>query len=89
MLVFVSRYHSLHQPMQIRKDNLEDALLLHQFLRDVDDELQWVAEKEPLAASTDLGTSLTAVQSLQKKHQVGANRLNFNLIHSLSEVPRY
>jgi spectrin beta len=56
--------------MQIRKDNLEDALLLHQFLRDVDDELQWVAEKEPQASSTDLGSSLTAVQSLQKKHQV-------------------
>jgi hypothetical protein len=55
--------------MQIRRDNLEDALLLHQFLRDVEDELQWVAEKQPQAASTDLGTSLTAVQSLQKKHQ--------------------
>jgi spectrin beta len=55
--------------MQIRRDNLEDALLLHQFLRDVDDELQWMAEKEPQATSTDLGTSLTAVQSLQKKHQ--------------------
>jgi spectrin beta len=58
--------------MQIRRDNLEDALLLHQFLRDVDDELQWVAEKERQASSTDLGTSLTAVQSLQKKHQVSA-----------------
>ncbi|PSN40703.1 hypothetical protein C0J52_13751 [Blattella germanica] len=65
----VKRYHSLQQPMQIRRDNLEDALLLHRFLRDADDELQWLAEKEPQAASTDLGTSLTAVQSLQKKHQ--------------------
>lgn len=66
----LQRYHSLQEPMQIRRDNLEDALLLHQFLRDADDELQWIAEKEPLAASTDLGTSLVAVQSLQKKHQV-------------------
>lgn len=56
--------------MQIRRDNLEDALLLYQFLRDADDELAWLAEKEPLAASTDLGNSLNAVQSLQKKHQV-------------------
>jgi len=55
--------------MQIRRDNLEDTLLLHQFLQDVDDELQWVAEKEPQASCTDLGTSLTAVQSLQKEHQ--------------------
>lgn len=49
---------------------MEDALLLYQFLRDVDDELAWLNEKEPLAASTDLGNSLNAVQSLQKKHQV-------------------
>ncbi|XP_063234159.1 spectrin alpha chain, non-erythrocytic 1 isoform X2 [Bacillus rossius redtenbacheri] len=65
----INRYHSLQQPMQIRRENLEDALLLQQFLRDAEDELQWAAEKEPLAASADLGGSLTAVQNLQKKHQ--------------------
>lgn len=43
---------------------------MQQLVRDVDDEMQWLAEKEPQAASHDLGTSLTAVQSLQKKHQV-------------------
>lgn len=65
----IKRYHSLHEPMTIRRDNLDDSLLLHQFLRDTDDELQWLNEKETQAASKDLGTSLTAVQSLQKKHQ--------------------
>lgn len=66
--------------MQIRRENLEDALLLQQLIRDVDDEMQWLAEKEPQAASHDLGTSLTAVQSLQKKHQVlERNRLLFPL----------
>lgn len=65
----VKRYHSLHEPTTIRRDNLEDSLLLHQYLRDAEDELQWLNEKEQQAASKDLGTSLTAVQSLQKKHQ--------------------
>lgn len=65
----IKRYHSLHEPMTIRNDNLEDSLLLHQFLRDVEDEAQWFSEKEPLAGSKDLGNSLTEVQSLQKKHQ--------------------
>lgn len=65
----IKRYHSLHEPMTIRNDNLEDSLLLHQFLRDAEDEMQWLAEKEPLAASKDLGSNLTAVQTLQKKHQ--------------------
>lgn len=65
----VKRYNSLHEPTTIRRDNLDDSLLLHQFLRDAEDELQWLNEKEPQAASKELGTSLTSVQSLQKKHQ--------------------
>ncbi|CRK98513.1 CLUMA_CG011869, isoform A [Clunio marinus] len=65
----IKRYHSLNEPMTIRGDNLDDSLLLHQFLRDSEDEIQWLAEKEPLIASKDLGSNLTAVQSLQKKHQ--------------------
>lgn len=65
----INRYHSLQEPMQIRRDNLEDAKLLHQFARDVEDELHWLSEKELLAASNDLGSSLTTVQRLQKKHQ--------------------
>lgn len=65
----IKRYHSLHEPISIRRENIEDSQLLHQFLRDVDDELQFIDEKLPLAASTDLGNSLSAVQSLQKKHQ--------------------
>lgn len=67
--VIVKRYHSLQEPVQIRRDNLEDALLLYQFLRDAEDELSWIQEKNPVASSTDLGTSLAAVQALQKKHQ--------------------
>ncbi|XP_076761659.1 spectrin beta chain, non-erythrocytic 5 kst isoform X2 [Xylocopa sonorina] len=67
--VTINRYHSLQEPMQIRRDNLEDAKLLHQFARDVEDEMHWLSEKEPLAASSDLGSSLTTVQRLQKKHQ--------------------
>ncbi|GIY06493.1 hypothetical protein CDAR_514752 [Caerostris darwini] len=65
----INRYQSLHDPVQIRRENLEDSLLLHQFNRDVEDELSWIYEKEPLAASTDLGNNLVTVQNLQKKHQ--------------------
>ncbi|XP_066591797.1 spectrin beta chain, non-erythrocytic 5 isoform X2 [Prorops nasuta] len=67
-LATINRYHSLQEPIQIRRDNLEDAKLLHQFIRDVEDEMHWLSEKEPLAASSDLGNSLTTVQRLQKKH---------------------
>ncbi|XP_046434088.1 spectrin beta chain, non-erythrocytic 1 isoform X2 [Neodiprion fabricii] len=68
-LAAINRYYSLQEPIQIRRDNLEDARLLHQFARDVEDELHWLSEKEPLASSTDLGNSLSTVQRLQKKHQ--------------------
>lgn len=68
-MLAIKRYHSLHEPMTIRRDNLEDSLQLHHYLRDAEDELQWLNEKESQAASADLGTSLQTVQSLQKKHQ--------------------
>lgn len=65
----LAKYHQLLEPMQTRRDNLEASSMLHQFTRDVDDELQWLADREPLANSDDLGTSLTSVQNLLKKHQ--------------------
>ncbi|XP_053397827.1 spectrin alpha chain, non-erythrocytic 1-like isoform X5 [Mercenaria mercenaria] len=63
------RYSSLHEPSNIRRDNLEEALLMYQFYRDVEDELSWIQDKKPIAESTDLGNSLVAVQNLIKKHQ--------------------
>ena len=42
---------------------------MYQFFRDVDDELAWIRDKRPVAESTDLGSSLVAVQNLMKKHQ--------------------
>lgn len=66
----IFRYESLSEPANIRRDNLEDALLMYQYYRDVEDELSWIQEKLPIASSTDLGNSLNAVQNLMKKHQV-------------------
>lgn len=65
-----SRYSSLIEPSRIRRDNLEDAQLMYQYYRDIEDELLWIEEKKPVAASTELGSSLVAVQYLMKKHQV-------------------
>ena len=65
----IQRYEALHEPMQIRRENLEEALLLFQFKRDIDDELIWVEEKQKQVMATDLGNSLLDVQKLRKKHQ--------------------
>ncbi|XP_076313686.1 LOW QUALITY PROTEIN: spectrin beta chain, non-erythrocytic 5-like [Tachypleus tridentatus] len=72
----VNRYNGLHEPVQIRRENLEESLLLQQFKRDMEEELMWISEKEALASSTDLGTSLTSVQNLQKKHQALVSEIN-------------
>ena len=54
--------------MARRHQQLEDSLKLHQFQHDVEDEVNWVHERQPLASSSELGRTLTEVQSLQKKH---------------------
>ncbi|UYV61076.1 SPTBN5 [Cordylochernes scorpioides] len=66
----LKRYKGLYEPAQIRRENLEDALLLHQFLHDAEDERHWLSDKTVLASSSELGDNLTAVQSLIKKHEV-------------------
>lgn len=66
----ITRFHQLKQPLQARKDLLESSLMLQEFTRNVDDELQWLEDRAPLVASQDLGDTLMAVQILQKKHQV-------------------
>ena len=55
--------------MARRHQQLEDSLRLHQFRHDAEDEVSWIRERNPLASSSDLGHTLTEVQSLQKKHQ--------------------
>ena len=70
------RYEALNEPVQIRRENLEDSLLLHQFNREVADETIWLEEKLPLAASGHLGTSLSEVQNLIQKHQVLQNEIH-------------
>lgn len=41
--------------MTQRRQKLLEALSLQQFLRDVEDEEDWIREKEPIAASTNRG----------------------------------
>ncbi len=52
----VERYRNLQEPMGQRKNKLRDAIRLQQFYRDMEDEEDWIREKEPIAASTNRGT---------------------------------
>lgn len=63
------RYQKLLAPMTSRKQKLTEAQSLQQFLRDMEDEEDWIREKEPIAASTNRGRDLIGVQNLMKKHQ--------------------
>ena len=56
-VVVLERYNNLFSPVKNRKDKLSDALRLQQFYRDVEDEEDWIREKEPIAASTNRGQS--------------------------------
>ena len=54
-MVVLERYNNLFAPVGGRKEKLSDALRLQQFYRDVEDEEDWIREKEPIAASTNRG----------------------------------
>lgn len=64
------RFDSLKEPAARRRLQLEGSRKFHQFVFDVDCELQWVAERRPAAASENFGASLTDAVNLNKKHEV-------------------
>ena len=54
-VTLVERYKTLTDPIKAKRTKLGDALRLQQFFRDVEDEEDWIREKEPIAASTNRG----------------------------------
>ncbi|KAL6743755.1 hypothetical protein Aduo_016762 [Ancylostoma duodenale] len=63
-----ARYSSLNEPVSIRRENLREAHALYQWTACAEEELEWLADKLPLARSQECGDSLHAAHSLQKKH---------------------
>uniref|UniRef100_A0A8D3DJ88 Spectrin beta chain n=1 Tax=Scophthalmus maximus TaxID=52904 RepID=A0A8D3DJ88_SCOMX len=64
-----SDFQQLLTPLAQRKGKLEAAKAVHQFYRDLADELLWIEERMPLATSEEHGHNLQTVQMLLKKNQ--------------------
>ncbi|KAJ8340937.1 hypothetical protein SKAU_G00332280 [Synaphobranchus kaupii] len=62
-------FQQLQTPLAQRRDKLENAKAMHQFYRDLADEILWVEERLPQATSQEHGNNLQAVQLLLKKNQ--------------------
>lgn len=54
---------------QARLEGLEGAKKVHAFVRDADDAIEWIEEKELSAQSEAFGHDLESVQALIVKHQ--------------------
>jgi spectrin beta len=65
----LTKYCNLEDPMSNRLKQLENSLKLHKFTYGVQDELNWIREREHQTASVDLGNNLTSVQKLLAKHE--------------------
>lgn len=64
----ITRYAQLSEPMQTRRDELEASCMLHQFERDVEDEMEWLREREAIVKGEIVdGDNVGVVQSLLKK----------------------
>ncbi|KAM6956795.1 spectrin beta chain, non-erythrocytic 1-like isoform 2-T2 [Aplochiton taeniatus] len=67
--VVEKKFQAMQDPLKKRRDNLMASREIHQFNRDVEDEILWVEERMALATSTDHGQNLQTVQLLIKKNQ--------------------
>ncbi|KAJ8401132.1 hypothetical protein AAFF_G00387140 [Aldrovandia affinis] len=67
--VLQQEFEQLLTPLAQRRGKLEATRAVHQFYRDLADEILWVEERLPLAMSEEHGNNLQAVQLLLKKNQ--------------------
>ncbi|XP_028314612.1 spectrin beta chain, non-erythrocytic 1-like isoform X2 [Gouania willdenowi] len=63
------KFTQLLEPIRRRRDFLQASRELHQFNRDVEDEILWTEERIPMVTSDDNGNNLQSVQLLMKKNQ--------------------
>uniref|UniRef100_A0A915ITG0 Spectrin beta chain n=1 Tax=Romanomermis culicivorax TaxID=13658 RepID=A0A915ITG0_ROMCU len=68
-LAVQEKFQKLKAPLDERRRLLERKKEALQFLRDVEDEKLWIADRLPLARSNVLGDSLYDCHNLQKKNQ--------------------
>ncbi|CAG13137.1 unnamed protein product [Tetraodon nigroviridis] len=67
-------FQQLLTPLEQRRGKLDASKAVHQFYRDLANELLWIQERMPLAMSQEHGHNLQSVQMLLKRNQVGARR---------------
>uniref|UniRef100_A0A3Q2FLU7 Spectrin beta, non-erythrocytic 1 n=1 Tax=Cyprinodon variegatus TaxID=28743 RepID=A0A3Q2FLU7_CYPVA len=67
--VVEKKFQELLEPLRRRRDFLVASREVHQFNRDVEDEILWAQERIPVATSKDHGHNLQTVQLLIKKNQ--------------------
>uniref|UniRef100_H2Y4N3 Uncharacterized protein n=1 Tax=Ciona savignyi TaxID=51511 RepID=H2Y4N3_CIOSA len=60
---------SLNQRAQQRNRHLLATTEVFKFKRDVNESISWMKEKESLLESNDLGTDVSSVQALQRRHE--------------------
>uniref|UniRef100_A0A673BV56 Spectrin beta chain n=1 Tax=Sphaeramia orbicularis TaxID=375764 RepID=A0A673BV56_9TELE len=67
--VVENKFQELLEPLRRRRNFLVASREVHQFNRDVEDEILWGQERMAVATSTDHGHNLQTVQLLIKKNQ--------------------
>ncbi|XP_033642967.1 spectrin alpha chain, non-erythrocytic 1-like isoform X2 [Asterias rubens] len=61
------QYDDLLQNADVRKDKLEESCKRHMLLREANDLMQWIKDKEAIVTASEVGEDLEQVQILQKK----------------------
>lgn len=64
-----NQFKQLKDPVDKRREALEESLRFHKFVFELDAELQWINEHLPAASSETFGQNLHQAQSLHKKHK--------------------
>jgi len=65
----INHWDSLKQATDERTKKLDESLTYHNWASSLDEENAWIKERLHIMNNPDIGTTLVAVQGLQKKHE--------------------
>ncbi|OTF69000.1 hypothetical protein BLA29_001458, partial [Euroglyphus maynei] len=72
----VKRFNNIKVPVKNRRRRLVDSAKTQQLFCDIEDQIAWINEKEPIVKSSNRGRDLMGAQNLNKKHQAILSEIN-------------
>nr|CAB3266545.1 spectrin alpha chain, non-erythrocytic 1 [Phallusia mammillata] len=70
------KYDGLQEPVRKRREKLLESQKSKQLFRDIQDELEWIQDKWPIATTANIGKDFMSAKNLLRKHRITQSEIS-------------